>query len=108
MDEPYCSCWMDSETSSKYVCISIREILQLKFMVNYLVSVASLMQEYSQMWVEVNFTVSAYDELKMCKSRTQAIDPFEYLENPMLKFNSNLIISKYEVRNSNTIKQARK
>lgn len=54
------------------------------------------MQEYSQIWVEVNFTVSAYDELKMCKSRTQAIDPAEYLEDPTM--NSNLIISKYEVK----------
>lgn len=55
------------------------------------------MQEYSQMWVEVNFTVSAYDELKMCKSRTQAIDPAEYLENSTIIMDSNLIISKYEV-----------
>lgn len=49
------------------------------------------------MWVEVNFTVSAYDELKMCKSRTQAIDPAEYLKDPTIMMDSNLIISKYEV-----------
>lgn len=55
------------------------------------------MQEYSQMWVEVNFTVSAYDELKMCKSRTQAIDLDEYSKNPTMIMDSNLIISKYEV-----------
>lgn len=55
------------------------------------------MQEYSQMWVEVNFTVSAYDELKMCKSRTQAIDPDDYLENPSAIVDLNSVISKYEV-----------
>lgn len=54
------------------------------------------------MWVEVNFTVSAYDELKMCKSRTQAIDPAEYLD-PTIMMDSNLIISKYEVRSELTI-----
>lgn len=56
------------------------------------------------MWVEVNFTVSAYDELKMCKSRTQAIDPAEYLKDPTIMMDSNLIISKYEVQTfSNSI-----
>lgn len=55
------------------------------------------------MWVEVNFTVSAYDELKMCKSRTQAIDPAEYLQDPTIMMDSNLIISKYEVRFELTI-----
>lgn len=31
-------------------------------------------KEFSQYWVEINYTVSAYDELTMCKSRLQAID----------------------------------
>ncbi|CAM6031634.1 unnamed protein product, partial [Sphagnum compactum] len=31
-------------------------------------------KEYSQYWVEINYTVSAYDELNMCKSRLEAID----------------------------------
>lgn len=52
-------------------------------------------QEYSQLWVEVNYTVSAYDEIKMCKSRTQAVDPTELEDESELE--SNLIISKYEV-----------
>lgn len=50
------------------------------------------------MWVEVNFTVSAYDELKMCKSRTQAVDPDEVQDESVME--SNLIISKYQVRYS--------
>lgn len=53
------------------------------------------LQEYSRLWVEVNFTVSAYDELKMCKSRTQAVDPVELQDESVME--SNLIISKYEV-----------
>lgn len=43
----------------------------------------------------MNFTVSAYDELKMCKSRTQAVDPTEIEDESVME--SNLIISKYEV-----------
>lgn len=43
----------------------------------------------------MNYTVSAYDELKMCKSRTQAVDPFELQDESVME--SNLIISKYEV-----------
>lgn len=43
----------------------------------------------------MNFTVSAYDELKMCKSRTQAVDPAELEDESEME--SNLIISKYDV-----------
>lgn len=53
------------------------------------------LQDYSRLWVEVNYTVSAYDELKMCKSRTQAVDPFELQDESVME--SKLIISKYEV-----------
>uniref|UniRef100_A0A336MKX4 CSON001404 protein n=1 Tax=Culicoides sonorensis TaxID=179676 RepID=A0A336MKX4_CULSO len=31
-------------------------------------------KELSQYWVEINYTVSAYDELNMCKSRLEAVD----------------------------------
>lgn len=31
-------------------------------------------KEYSQYWVEINYTVSAYDELNMCKSRLEDVD----------------------------------
>lgn len=47
------------------------------------------------MWVEINFTLSAYDEIKMCKSRLRAVDP-EELEDETEK-QSKLNISKYEV-----------
>lgn len=53
------------------------------------------LQEYSALWFEVNITVSAYDELKMCKSRTEAVDPIELEDESVME--SNLIISKYEV-----------
>ncbi|XP_055320162.1 E3 ubiquitin-protein ligase SHPRH [Sitodiplosis mosellana] len=52
-------------------------------------------KDWSRLWVEVNYTVSAYDELKMCKSRTQAVDPIELEDESVM--DSNLIISKYEV-----------
>uniref|UniRef100_A0A1B0GI16 Putative dna repair protein rad16 n=1 Tax=Lutzomyia longipalpis TaxID=7200 RepID=A0A1B0GI16_LUTLO len=32
-------------------------------------------KEYSQLWSEIDYTVSAFDELKMCKSRLEAIRP---------------------------------
>lgn len=47
------------------------------------------------MWVELNYTVSAYDEIKMCKSRTEAVDPTQVKDVTELR--SNLIISLYEV-----------
>lgn len=62
-------------------------------------------QEYRQLWVEVNFTVSAYDELKMCKSRTQAVDPIELEDESELE--SKLIISKYEVSIWNAVLRIR-
>lgn len=34
-------------------------------------------KEYSQYWVEINYTVSAYDELNMCKSRLKDVDMLE-------------------------------
>lgn len=45
--------------------------------------------------MEVNHTVSAYDEIKMCKSRTQVVDPVQLQDESILE--SNLVISKYEV-----------
>uniref|UniRef100_A0A182NHY7 RING-type domain-containing protein n=1 Tax=Anopheles dirus TaxID=7168 RepID=A0A182NHY7_9DIPT len=37
-------------------------------------------KEYSQYWVEINYTVAAYDELTMCKSRLQLLTEAERLE----------------------------
>ncbi|XP_053664769.1 E3 ubiquitin-protein ligase SHPRH [Anopheles marshallii] len=37
-------------------------------------------KEYSQYWVEINYTVAAYDELTMCKSRLQLLTAAEYQE----------------------------
>uniref|UniRef100_A0A182PQI4 Helicase C-terminal domain-containing protein n=1 Tax=Anopheles epiroticus TaxID=199890 RepID=A0A182PQI4_9DIPT len=37
-------------------------------------------KEYSQYWVEINYTVAAYDELSMCKSRLQLISAARRLE----------------------------
>uniref|UniRef100_A0A182SRK5 RING-type domain-containing protein n=1 Tax=Anopheles maculatus TaxID=74869 RepID=A0A182SRK5_9DIPT len=37
-------------------------------------------KEYSQYWVEINYTVAAYDELTMCKSRLQLLTNEEHLE----------------------------
>ncbi|XP_053674270.1 E3 ubiquitin-protein ligase SHPRH [Anopheles nili] len=35
-------------------------------------------KEYSQYWVEINYTVAAYDELAMCKSRLQLLSDAEH------------------------------
>ena len=51
-------------------------------------------KEYSQLWVEINYTASTYDEINMCKSRLRAVDP-EEIEDKEEK--SRLDISKYEV-----------
>uniref|UniRef100_A0A182R7E4 E3 ubiquitin-protein ligase SHPRH n=1 Tax=Anopheles funestus TaxID=62324 RepID=A0A182R7E4_ANOFN len=37
-------------------------------------------KEYSQYWVEINYTVAAYDELTMCKSRLQLLTEAEHRE----------------------------
>uniref|UniRef100_A0A182XYS9 RING-type domain-containing protein n=1 Tax=Anopheles stephensi TaxID=30069 RepID=A0A182XYS9_ANOST len=37
-------------------------------------------KEYSQYWVEINYTVAAYDELTMCKSRLQLLTKAEHDE----------------------------
>uniref|UniRef100_A0A182LS81 RING-type domain-containing protein n=1 Tax=Anopheles culicifacies TaxID=139723 RepID=A0A182LS81_9DIPT len=37
-------------------------------------------KEYSQYWVEINYTVAAYDELSMCKSRLQLLTKEEHEE----------------------------
>ncbi|XP_049541626.1 E3 ubiquitin-protein ligase SHPRH [Anopheles darlingi] len=44
----------------------------------YLEAIKSESKEYSSYWVEVNYTVAAYDELNMCKSRFQLISLEEY------------------------------
>ncbi|XP_058066092.1 E3 ubiquitin-protein ligase SHPRH [Anopheles bellator] len=46
----------------------------------YLERIKTEMKEYSRYWVEINYTVAAYDELKMCKSRLQLISDAEYRE----------------------------
>ncbi|XP_050094766.1 E3 ubiquitin-protein ligase SHPRH [Anopheles aquasalis] len=44
----------------------------------YLEAIKAESKEYSSYWVEVNYTVAAYDELNMCKSRFQLISLEEY------------------------------
>lgn len=34
-------------------------------------------KEYSQLWVEINYTVSTFDEMNMCKSRLRIVDKDE-------------------------------
>ncbi|XP_063700872.1 E3 ubiquitin-protein ligase SHPRH [Culicoides brevitarsis] len=40
----------------------------------FLEGIKNEFKEYSQYWVEINYTVSAYDELNMCKSRLEDVD----------------------------------
>lgn len=54
-------------------------------------------KELSQLWVEVNFAVGAFDEINMCKSRLQAFDPV-LIEEKEIK--SKLCISKYDVEDT--------
>lgn len=59
-----------------------------------LVVIVNVLQEYSQLWVETNHTVSAYDEIKMCKSRTEAVNrQVDGAEEHL----SNLVIHLHEV-----------
>ncbi|XP_058123566.1 E3 ubiquitin-protein ligase SHPRH [Anopheles ziemanni] len=46
----------------------------------YLERVKQEFKEYSQYWVEMNYTVAAYDELNMCKSRMQLITEEQFFE----------------------------
>uniref|UniRef100_A0A182IK53 RING-type domain-containing protein n=1 Tax=Anopheles atroparvus TaxID=41427 RepID=A0A182IK53_ANOAO len=46
----------------------------------YLEQVKQEFKEYSRYWVELNYTVAAYDELKMCRSRLQLISEEQLLE----------------------------
>ncbi|KFB51654.1 AGAP007417-PA-like protein [Anopheles sinensis] len=46
----------------------------------YLECVKQEFKEYSQYWVEINYTVAAYDELNMCKSRMQLITEEQFFE----------------------------
>lgn len=53
--------------------------------------------ELSQLWVEVNHTVSLYDEIEMCKSRLMVYDPVEIEMDALPANTANLYVSKYEV-----------
>lgn len=56
--------------------------------------------------MELNYAVSAYDEIKMCKSRTEAVDPTQVKDVNALR--TNLIISLYEVDDNMTELQEQK
>lgn len=53
--------------------------------------------ELSQLWVEVNHTVSLYDEIEMCKSRLMVYDPIEIEMEKLPANTANLYVSKYDV-----------
>lgn len=51
----------------------------------YLEKLKSEYQELSKYWVEINYTVSAYDELSMCKLQLMAVDPETLKKGEKLK-----------------------
>lgn len=53
------------------------------------------MQEYSQLWVEINYTVSTFDEMNMCKSRLRVVDKAELERTNRRK--TNMDVFDYEV-----------
>ncbi|XP_055700948.1 E3 ubiquitin-protein ligase SHPRH [Phlebotomus papatasi] len=62
------SCYKKEHTS--------REVLaEAEAHLEYIEGIKKEYKEYSQLWSEIDFTVSAFDELKMCKSRLEAIRP---------------------------------
>ena len=62
-------------------------------------------KEYSKLWVEINYTASAYDEMSMCKGRIQVLDA-----NSMTKedFKSKQKIPSYEVENQRNLFESQK
>lgn len=72
-----------------------------KLTMDYLEALKNEFKEYSRLWADLNNAVAAYDEIKMCKSRTEAIDPSQETHSTNLALlRSNLIISLFEVRRS--------
>jgi E3 ubiquitin-protein ligase SHPRH len=61
----------------------------------YLESLKKQYKMFAQLWVELNFTVGAYDELNMCKIKTQVVDSIEEITEEDARFR--LKITKHEV-----------
>lgn len=61
----------------------------------YLEALKSQFKMHSQLWVEVNYTVSALDELNMCKLRVQVVDSPDEIAQEYARFPLNIL--RYEV-----------
>lgn len=72
------------------------EIEMGKNFFKYLEALKKHYKMLAQLWVELNFTVSAYDELNMCKTRMQVVDSVDEITEEDARFR--LKITKYEVQ----------
>lgn len=54
-------------------------------------------KEYSQFFVEINYTVSGYDELNMCKSRLEAVDVEEINEMSLDPRKNNMRVPRHMI-----------
>jgi E3 ubiquitin-protein ligase SHPRH len=61
----------------------------------FLESLKSQYKLYAKLWVEVNYTVSAYDELNMCKMRIQVVDSPEEITDEDTRFRLKFL--RYEI-----------
>lgn len=61
----------------------------------YLDAVKKNYKHHAQLWVETNYTVAAYDELNMCKTRMQIVDSVDDITEE--DANSRLKILRYEI-----------
>lgn len=66
-----------------------------KFFFKYLEALKKKYKMLAQLWVELNFTVSAYDELNMCKTKMQVVNSIEEITEEDARFR--LKITKHEV-----------
>ena len=71
-----------------------------KFHLRYVEAIKNQFKEYSKLWVEMNYTASAYDEMSMCKGRLEVMDAKAMTKQD---FKSKQKIASYEVANQRNL-----
>lgn len=71
----------------------------------YIDAIKNQFKEYSKLWVEMNYTASAYDEMSMCKGRLEVIDAHLMTKQD---FKVKQKIASYEVANQRNLFESQK
>lgn len=82
------------------------EIDMGKHFFKYLEALKKNYKMHAQLWVETNYTIAAYDELKMCKTRLQIVDSVDDITEE--DANSRLKVARYEIDDQFGILNAQK